>query len=75
MHFEFIFVYGVKKCSNLKNVDNSQIILKKKKVKWPCSVSGVWVEGLHAYPKNLESSVLPFPGQECPEKNLTHEER
>ena len=31
MHFEFIFVYGVKKCSNLKNVDNSQIILKKKK--------------------------------------------
>ena len=31
IHFEFIFVNGVRKCSNLKNVDNSQIILKKKK--------------------------------------------
>ena len=31
IHFEFIFLYGVKKCSNLKNVDNSQITLKKKK--------------------------------------------
>ena len=31
IHYEFIFVYGVRKCSNLKNVDNSQIISKKKK--------------------------------------------
>ena len=31
IHFEFIFVNGVRKCSNLKNIDNSQIILKKKK--------------------------------------------
>ena len=30
IHYEFIFVYGVRKCSNLKNVDNSQIISKKK---------------------------------------------
>ena len=31
IHFEFIFLYGVKKCSNFKNVDNSQITSKKKK--------------------------------------------